>query len=98
MDLHLDRDAFSQASRELQAKCEELKTLRANIKASFEQLRVDWDTDAGRKFFKRFERDLMKNLEDYSKVFEYMSKNLSTASVKYEEVFRAADSVAKVQY
>ena len=98
MDLLLSKDAFTQASRELQTKCEELKTLRANIKASFEQLRIDWDTDAGRKFFERFESDLMKNLEDYSKVFEYMSKNLSTASAKYEEVFRAADAVANAQY
>lgn len=98
MDLLLDQDAFTQASKDLQARCEELRTLRTNIAASFEQLRRDWDSDAGRQFFARFEGDLMKNLEDYSKVFEYMSKNLSTASQKYEEVFRAADAVADAQY
>jgi WXG100 family type VII secretion target len=98
MDLLLDKDAFSQASRELKTKCEELKTLRSNIQASFEQLKKDWDSDAGRQFFARFENDLMKNLDDYSKVFEYMGQNLSTASQKYEEVFRAADAVASAQY
>jgi WXG100 family type VII secretion target len=98
MDLLINRDAFSHASRELQKKCEELITLRKNIASSFEQLRVDWDTDAGRKFFERFENDLMKHLEDYSKVFEYMSKNLSNASERYEEVFNAADTVANARY
>ena len=94
MDLHLDDSAFQQASSELTKKCGELATLRANIETSFSQLRKDWDSDAGQQFFARFENDLIKNLDDYSKVFEYMSSNLSTASQKYEEVFRAADAVA----
>lgn len=98
MDLMLDQDAFSDASEKLKGKCEELRTLRSNIQASFEQLKKDWDSDAGRQFFARFENDLMKNLDDYSDVFEYMSNNLSTASQKYEEVFRAADAVADLQY
>jgi WXG100 family type VII secretion target len=98
VDLLLDKDAFSKASKELTTKCEELKTLRSNIVASFEQLRKDWDSDAGRQFFARFENDLLQNLDDYSKVFEYMSQNLSTASQQYEEVFRAADAVAGAQY
>lgn len=98
MDIMLDTDAFAQASRELLDKCEELKTLRSNITASFEQLKKDWDSDAGRQFFSRFENDLLKNLDNYTKVFEYMSQNLTTASQKYEEVFRAADIVASAQY
>ncbi|MDR1320318.1 MAG: WXG100 family type VII secretion target [Gracilibacteraceae bacterium] len=98
MDLLLDQDAFKQASRELQAKCDELTTLRANISASFEQLRKDWDSEAGNQFFARFESDLMHNLENHVKVFDYMSKNLSTAVQKYEEVFRAADTVANAQF
>jgi len=98
VDLLLDTDAFSQASRELQAKCEELRELRLNVITSFEQLRIDWDTDAGRKFFERFERDLLRNLEAYSHVFEHMSNNLSIASRKYEEVFGVADAVADAQF
>ena len=98
VDLLLDKDAFTQASKDMLARCEELKTLRNNIAASFDQLHKDWDSDAGRKFFERFEYDLLRNLYDYSKVFEYMSKNLITASLKYEEVFSAADSVANAKY
>ncbi|MDR1061613.1 MAG: WXG100 family type VII secretion target [Clostridiales bacterium] len=98
MDLQLDSEAFARASKDLQARCEELKTLRNNMQSSFEQLRQDWDSDAGRQFFERYENDLVKNLDEHSKVFEYMSENLSTASQKYEEVFRAADSVADAQF
>lgn len=98
MDLLLDKDAFSNASKELQAKSEELKTLRSNIKASFEQLKKDWDSDAGKQFFDRFENELMKNLDDHKKVFDYMSANLKIASEKYEEVFRVADTVVDTQY
>lgn len=98
MDLMLDTDAFEQARKELEAKSAELRTLRSNLSRSFTQLKKDWDSDAGKKFFERFENDLLKNLDDYIKVFEHMSQNLSTASQKYEEVFRAVDVVASAQY
>ena len=87
MDFMIDSDAFAQASSVLTAKCQELENLRSNIEASFEQLKQDWDSDAGKAFFARFENDL-----------EHMSGNLTAASQKYEEVFRAADAVAEVQY
>lgn len=98
MDLYLDQDAFIQAEKILEEKSAELEMLLSSIAASFEQLRSDWDSDAGKKFFERFESDLIKNLKDHAKVFAHMSKNLSIASQKYEEVFRAADTVADAQY
>jgi uncharacterized protein YukE len=98
MDLYLDQDAFERGKNDLKTKCEELRALRRDISASFDQLRQDWDSEAGREFFARFENDLLANLEKHSTVFEYMSTNLSTASYKYDEVFRAADSVANAQF
>lgn len=98
MDLTIDQDAFRWASKELEGKRKELKELSDTLQASFEQLKMDWDSDAGRQFFVRFENDLISNLKKYSDVFEYMSKNLSIASEKYEEVFRAAEAVVKAQY
>lgn len=98
MDLVLNQDAFERAKSDFKNKCEELKTLRANLQASFETLKTDWDTEAGRLFFDQFENKLLKHLDEYSKVFEHLSDNLSTASEKYEEVFRIADTVAKTEY
>ena len=92
MDLLLDQEAFLQANRELQKKYQEMEYLRLEIENSFAQLKEEWNSDAGKQFFDRFEGELLKNLQKYSLVFEHMGKNLLTASQKYEEVFRAADT------
>lgn len=96
--LMMDEEAFLQASKDMGIKCSELGQFRKDLTVSFAQLKKDWDSDAGKKFFERFENDLLNNLDKYALVFEHMSKNLSTASQKYEEVFRAADAVADAQY
>lgn len=98
MNLYLDKDFLESGSSELTKQKEEMEQLKTEIKASFEQLRKDWDSDAGELFFAKFEDDLIKNLDRYIAVFDYMSKNLSTASQKYDEVFRVADTVASAQY
>ena len=98
MDLYIDQDYLADGSRALADKRDEMEQLRSEIKTSFEQLRKEWDSEAGRLFFEKFEEDLLKNLDRYVIVFGYMSQNLSTASQKYDEVFRAVDAVASVQY
>lgn len=98
MDLYIDQDYLADGSRKLAEKQKDMEKLRTEIKLSFEQLRKEWDSEAGRLFFEKFEEDLLKNLDRYVTVFEYMSQNLSTASQKYDEVFRAVDAVASAQY
>lgn len=98
MDLYIDQDYLADGCRALTGKRDEMERLRADIKSSFEQLRKEWDSEAGRLFFEKFEADLLENLDRYVIVFEYMSQNLSTASQKYDEVFRAVDAVASAQY
>ena len=98
MDLYIDQDHLAAGSRDLAKQQEQMKDLRSEIKTLFEQLRKEWDSEAGRLFFEKFEEDLLKNLDRYVIVFEYMSQNLSTASQKYDEVFRAVDTVASAQY
>jgi hypothetical protein len=72
--------------------------LRTDIIASFEQLRIDWNSEAGRKFFDSFERELLNNLRDHATVLLHMSDNLHMAQGRYQEVFTAADAVANAQY
>lgn len=98
MDLYIDKDALESASTQLSGKCEELRTLKGNIEKSFEQLKKDWNTDAGKAFFKKFEENLLNSLDEYVTVFEYMSQNLSTASEQYDEVFRDADALTDQEY
>lgn len=98
MDLVIDQDALSKASSDMKKQCQELSELTNSIQNSFDQLKKEWDTDAGKEFFNRFENDLISNLKKYSTVFEHISENLSSSLIKYEEVFRDADTVANTQY
>jgi uncharacterized protein YukE len=97
-DLLLNREIFSQGSLELRESRNNLSDLRNSLNSAFEQLRSDWDSEAGKQFFERFDNDLVKNIDDYLLVFEHMRNNLRAASLKYGEVFSAADSVAGTQY
>ena len=100
VDLYLDQEAFNRAVSEMNRYIgsDGLEGLHGKIKASFEQLRIDWDSEAGQKFFERFENDLLFNLKKYATVFKHIQENLTIASGKYEEVFRVADAVAQSQY
>ena len=90
MDLYLDQEAFHLGSSGFAGLC-------ADIRASFAQLKEDWDTDAGIAFFNHFEKDLLHNLSQYDLVFKQIYNTLLTVSTMYEEVFRAAQSVVNTQ-
>lgn len=98
MDLYIDKDALESASDRLGKKCEELGKLKQNLETSFETLKSEWDSDAGKQFYDKFKSDLLDNLDDYVRVFEHMSTNLSTASTKYDEVFRDANTLVQLEY
>lgn len=99
MDLYLDQEAFQHARSQLAGYLGDagLKGLSANIRDSFEQLKKDWDTEAGDIFFEHFEQDLLENLNKHELVFEQIYKILMTASTMYEEVFSAAQRVIDTQ-
>ena len=98
MDLVIDREAFRRASDALSQQCNELEALRNSIDRTFEQLRRDWDSDAGREFFRKFESDLLVHLDAYARKFRDRSGKLTSAINMYQEVFEAADTVANAQY
>lgn len=98
MDLYLNDEAFAKAGDDLDEQSKALTELRKNIEEAFAQLKKDWQSDAGKEFFKRFEGELLKNLDNYAKVFEHMSSNVKSSSRRYEEVFQAADTVARSQF
>lgn len=97
-DLYINQEALNKASTALSTKSGEMLELKNKIVTSFEQLKLDWNTPAGAAFFDKFENDLLKNLENYSDVFEYMSKNLSDAVLKYDDVFDKAEELTKSDY
>jgi len=97
LDFHIDQDAFAQAVRDLTMYCDQLEELQQKIVGGFEQLRIDWDSDAGDKFFEKLDQNIFRNLKNHQIAFDHISRNLVTASNKYEEVFRAAEAVTNTQ-
>ncbi len=98
MDLVINQEAFEEAKRKLKHQSERIEDLENNLKDSFDQLKMDWDTPAGAEFFQKFEEDLLKNLKSHALVVEHMSENLNSALNKYEEVFKAADDLVRTKY
>ena len=96
-DLALNQEVFRNASEELRQSQGDLSELIMRIVNTFEPLRTDWDTEAGRKFMREVDT-LSNHLRDYTQVLQHISDNLRIARDRYEEVFTAADAVANSQF
>jgi hypothetical protein len=96
--LTIDDVKFVEAAIGLDAQADIIEDLITRINRCFESLRTDWDTDAGKEFFKRVDDTMLFHLENHSKVIRHMSKNLKTASQKYDVVFRAVENAAEAEY
>ena len=94
----ISRDAFSQAQRQLSLQAAALRSLRAQVNVTFANLRVDWDSAAGRAFFNKFENELLAHIDQYANKLEARSQSLTTVANMYNEVFQAADAVANARY
>ena len=98
MDLVLDQNELRKASVDLRRHGDDMSQLADNLTQAVDRLRVDWDSDAGRAFFEKFDTSMIKHIRDHAIVFNHMSENLSTAVSMYEEIFQAANTVANAQF
>lgn len=73
---------------------EELKTAKTNLSAAVEDLREDWQTGAGDKFFEKYDSDWLKILDNHIKLLEDLVDALKYAADHYEPV---AEQYAKVK-
>ncbi len=98
MDLLVNQDEMQIASNNIKNYSEDIRNIKSSLKSVFDILREEWNSEAGKKYVDKYEKDVLDNLDKYSIVFDHMSENLIAASHKYDEVFRAADAVANAQY
>ena len=94
----VDRDAFARAAQTLQQQAQALQDLRRASLASFNALRTDWDSAAGRAFFNKFENELLRHIDQYAGKLATRAQALNTVRGMYDPVFQAADAVANAQY
>ena len=97
MDLLIDSNAFNTASAELKKQRDDVDQLITSLSNSVVQLRQDWNSEAGRKFFERFDgKDgMIKHLKEHATVFEHMSTVLIDAADRYDAVAQAAKRVSE---
>lgn len=79
---------------ETRAKCDEIKDALTKRKTELieklEKLRGDWQTDAGKAFFKEQNTDWAAQVDNYVKITDAISKLLAAAIVQYENVVSEA--------
>ena len=98
MAMTIDENAFRRASTDLAAQATALRNLRRDILRSFDDLKRDWDSDARRAFFNKFDNELIRHLDDYARKLDQRSDTLNRVISHYRPVFDAANTLASTQY
>lgn len=80
--------------RDTKAKCDEIKLSltekKTNLINQLEDLRKDWQTDAGKVFFEDQNTDWTAQVDNYVRITEAISKLLDVAITQYENVVSEA--------
>jgi len=90
---YIDSDALKKAKNDYMEYASQMKELKSKLEKAVDNLKTGWNTEAGKEFFKKYEDDWLNNLEDYIKVIEHMSDNMSIADNIYLTVFEEAKKV-----
>lgn len=89
--LYIDNEAIQTAKDEYNNYQTEMATLKRELEAAISELKKSWKSDAGNKFFEKFDDQWVKNMSDYIVVLQHMQTNLNTAKNKYQDIYDEAD-------
>lgn len=92
-ELAFDLEDLKELRNSTKTVCKDLCEQRDSLKKGLDQLRKDWNTDAGRFFFEQIDTDWeqkVKKFEDTLAVFEDV---LTDAIEQFETVLEKAESI-----
>lgn len=92
-DLKFDIEMLKNMKDRCDALAQDLDTTSSNLKESLEQLKKDWHTPAGEKFFKDLDDDWTEQVEHYKKIVSAVSSLLNAAINKYQNVENEANNL-----
>ena len=93
-NLVFDTDALQTAASNLDKDKTDMDNLKKNLNFAVENLRkIGWKTDAGTKFFEKFDNTWEKNLTNYIAVLEHMRANTIYAKTEYEKIVEEANAI-----
>ncbi len=93
MALRFDLDVMKSAEASYQDYAARMTDVKMNLRQAIDAVRSDWDTDAGDAFFKKFDTDWEKNVENYIAVIQHMSDNMRIANSNYTSVWEEAKAL-----
>lgn len=85
-ELKYDIDAINAMKDTLAKARDSLETCKNNVNTSLEKLKTDWNTAAGKQFFKEVDTDWGDEVKRYKKVLETVEGLLEEASTQYQKV------------
>ena len=92
-ELAFDLEDLKELRDNTKTVCESLGEQRDSLKKGLDQLRKDWNTDAGRYFFEQIDTEWeldVKKFEDTLAIFEEV---LTDAIEQFEQVLEKAESI-----
>lgn len=91
--LKISQEAMESASSNYADCVSRMTMLRNNLQRAVDNIKADWQTEAGKAFFQKFNDEWYKNFNDYIDVINYMSDNMRKSKNRYQVVFDEADKL-----
>lgn len=92
-DLRIDKDVLQSASNDYVNYAKNMASLKRKMDKAVSDIRQGWKSNAGDEFFKKYDEQWVKNLDDYTIVIEHMAKNMIIAKNCYQPLFDEAEQL-----
>lgn len=93
MDLKFNVDKLNSMKTKCEDAGNDLDTLSAELSDNLEQLKEDWNTPAGTKFFSELQDDWTEQVEQYKKFTTAIKELLEDAIKEYTPIETAANNL-----
>lgn len=92
--LKYDLDSLGNLSQTIGSLSQELSELHTTIQEQMKQLRQDWDTPAGRKFFETQNTDWSAEVKNYVKILSTLKDMIDYAIGQYDNLKTDAEKIS----
>lgn len=88
-----DSDVFSTASKAYGDAYAKLNKLKTNLDNGISDLRTDWDSEAGKAFFKSYDDDWKTILDQYLNLLAYLQSCIDEAKKEFDPLVTELESI-----
>ena len=92
-ELAFDLADLKELQNNTKTVCDSLCEQRDSLKKGLNQLRKDWNTDAGRFFFEQIDTDWEANVKKFEDTLTVFEEVLTDAIEQFEAVLKKAESI-----